>query len=195
MRISVLLYDGFETLDAFGPVEVFGQCDDWKQTMVSAEGGPVRSVHGVIVETQPLATTRCDVLLVPGGFATRQLVHDDAFMAALRMAEAEARYVLSVCTGSALLARAGILDGRRATSNKRAMDWVRTQGSMVEWIPVARWVVDGKFWTSSGVSAGMDMALAFVAHHRDRAYARRAASRIEYRWQEDPDEDPFADVL
>lgn len=195
MRVNVLLYEGFETLDAFGPVEVFGQCDDWKQTMVSVEGGTVRSVHGVPVETQSLAVSRCDVLLVPGGLATRSLVRDETFLSALRMAEAEARYVLSVCTGSALLAKAGVLDGRRATSNKRALDWVRSQGAFVEWIPVARWVVDGKFWSASGVSAGMDMALAFVAHLRDAAFARRAAARIEYRWNEDPADDPFADVL
>ena len=69
----------------------------------------------------------------------------------------------SVCTGAGLLARAGILDGRRATSNKRSLDWVISQGPKVEWVPQARWVEDGKFATSSGVSAGIDMALAIIA--------------------------------
>ena len=103
-----------------------------------------------------------------------------------------AELVLSVCTGSALLARAGVLDGVRATSNKRAFDWVMTQGPNVHWERRARWVEDGRFVTSSGVSAGIDMALAVVARIAGRPEAERIAKIIEHTWQSDPTVDPFA---
>ena len=102
-----------------------------------------------------------------------------------------ADWVLSVCTGSALLAKAGILDHKRATSNKRAWQWVTEQSDQVDWIKQARWIVDGKFYTSSGVTAGMDMALGFIADRQGRDSAKEVANYTEYRWQQDSRLDDF----
>jgi transcriptional regulator GlxA family with amidase domain len=103
--------------------------------------------------------------------------------------------VSSVCTGAALLARAGLLDGRRATSNKLSFKWVTEQGPAVEWIlRQARWVEDGKFATSSGVSAGIDMTLALIAKLAGAESAERIAIRMEYEWHRDPSWDPFAKI-
>jgi transcriptional regulator GlxA family with amidase domain len=100
--------------------------------------------------------------------------------------------VATVCTGSLLLARTGLLDGRKATSNKRAFQQVKTYAPKVEWIAKARWVEDGKYFTSSGISAGMDMALALIARLCGRETSLRIASRAEYDWHEDSSWDPFA---
>jgi transcriptional regulator GlxA family with amidase domain len=89
---------------------------------------------------------------------------------------ADTAIVTSVCTGAALLARAGILDGRRATTNKRAFQWVVEQGPRVEWVREARWVEDGKFVTSSGVSAGINMTLAVIARLLGKETSERAAT-------------------
>lgn len=132
-----------------------------------------------------------DVLLVPGGWGTRAEVKNEKLLAALRRLGAQSRYVSSVCTGSALLAQAGLLDGKRATSNKRAFDWVVTQGPRVEWVRQARWVEDGNCFTSSGVSAGMDMTLALIERIFDRETALSIAYWAEYTWHQDSTHDPF----
>ena len=105
---------------------------------------------------------------------------------------ATARWTTSVCTGAALLAKAGLLDGRSATTNKLAFDWATRQPTRVLWQRKARWVVDGSFMTSSGVSAGTDMALALVERLYGRAAAEQAAKTAEYVWNDDAGSDPFA---
>src|SRR6185436_14084398 len=100
-------------------------------------------------------------------------------------------YVLSVCTGSALLAKTGLLGGKKATSNKRVFSWVVTNGLNVLWDEKARWTVDGKYYTSSGVSAGIDMSLGFLADLQGIAFARQVALEMEYNWTEDKDNDTF----
>lgn len=97
-----------------------------------------------------------------------------------------------MCTGGALLARAGLLDGRKATTNKRAYDWATSQSKAVRWQSRARFVVDGKYVTSSGVSAGMDMALGLVEIIYGKPAAQRKALEAEYVWNSVPDDDPFA---
>ena len=112
----------------------------------------------------------------------------------LRNRSMGAEYVTAVCTGSALLARAGILEGRKATTNKKAYDWATSQSDKVHWIKQARWVEDGKFFTSSGVSAGMDMSLALIAGLFGEDTAVQAATWAEYEWHRDAGWDPFAKV-
>lgn len=98
-----------------------------------------------------------DILLVPGGLGNVALEqnNDTSVEDFVRRRFKQVDYMLSVCTGAASLARAGVLSGRKATTNKGAWKWVTSQGSNITWVPTARWVVDGKVWTSSGVSAGM----------------------------------------
>ncbi len=97
---------------------------------------------------------------------------------------------MGVCTGSALLARAGLLDCRRATTNRMDCLWTLPFGPEVDWIGRARWVEDGKFFTSSGVSAGMDMCLAVIAHRLGRETEHQVARRAEYSWHDDAASDP-----
>jgi transcriptional regulator GlxA family with amidase domain len=99
---------------------------------------------------------------------------------------------MSVCTGSGLLAAAGLLDGHRATSNKRSFAWACQQGPAVEWVAKARWVEDRNRWTSSGVAAGMDMALALIARLHGDGTATAIANGVELEWHRDPGWDPFA---
>lgn len=200
MDVQVFLFDNFETLDAFGPVEVLGRAAGMALRCVSLRGGMVTSRQQVRIQTQAVTTSqrgesadaRDLVLLLPGGQGTRAGVSDAGLLAALRLMAQQARYVLTVCTGSALLAKTGLLDGRAATSNKKAWEWVTSTAPAVRWQRRARWCVDGKFYTSSGVSAGMDMALAFVAGVQGSEAARAIARDIEYRWHEDAGDDPFA---
>jgi transcriptional regulator GlxA family with amidase domain len=132
------------------------------------------------------------VLLIPGGRGTRKLVDDAGFIEKLALAADRAAYALAVCTGSALLSRTGLLNGRQATSNKRAFDWVCSVNESVSWVKQARWVVDGHFYTSSGVSAGMDMTLGFISDLHGDNVAHEVADGIEYIWNADKNSDPFA---
>lgn len=194
--LGVVLFPDFELLDVFGPLEVLGFLkDDFRILMVGPERGPIASVQGprTLCDHGLADCPALDMLLVPGGRGTRREVENDRLLGWLRERAAAAELVASVCTGSGLLARAGILDGHRATSNKRAWDWVVSQGPKVDWVRRARWVEDGKLWTSSGVSAGIDMTLALVAHRLGQEVAEEAAWRIEYTWHRDATVDPFAD--
>jgi transcriptional regulator GlxA family with amidase domain len=130
----------------------------------------------------------------PGGIGTRKEMANPQFLAELRRLAETSRIVATACTGSLLLARTGLLDGRKATSNKRAFQEVKTYAPKVEWIAKARWVEDGKYFTSSGVSAGIDMALAVMAKLCGRETSLQIASRAEYTWYEDNSWDPFAAV-
>ncbi|WP_249226273.1 DJ-1/PfpI family protein [Entomohabitans teleogrylli] len=190
--IAVLLFDDFETLDAMGPAEVFGCVPDCRLRFISRSGGEVISSHGVTVVTEPAGVPRFEALLIPGGQGTRRLCADSEYLEWLQRQVGLARLCMTVCTGSALLAATPLLDGLRATSNKRAFDWVTSLNDRVLWQPRARWVRDGKFYTSSGISSGIDMALQAVADFRGREQALEIAERMEYLWNDDAQNDPFA---
>ena len=203
-RVAVVLFDGFTVLDAYGPIQAFASCrrDNPDGTRLryydvftlGMRAGPARSGEGPATEVTHTLTDSppWDVLLVPGGQGTRKLVDDDAFVDWLKQASERSAITATVCTGAALLARTGLLDGRQATSNKRAWDWVVQQGPRVRWKRRARWVDDGDIISSSGVSAGTDMALALVERINGRDLALSAARNMEYVWNQDPTNDPFA---
>ena len=189
--LNIVLFDGFETLDAMGPAEVFGSLPSCTLRFISRVGGPVASSQGVIVHTE-ISATGGGPLLIPGGQGTRALVADEGYLHWLRGLANASGLCMTVCTGSALLAKTGLLDGVRSTTNKRAYGWVTSLREQVRWQPRARWVHDGKFWTSSGVSAGIDMALGVVADGCGVAQAEELAEKMEYCWNREPDKDPFA---
>lgn len=192
-NIYCLLFEDYETLDLMGPVEFLYRCPNTVLRYVSQRGGPIHSKQGFAVETQALTTLAANsVLFIPGGQSTRQLVQQQAFLTDLAQWAKQAETCLAVCTGSALLAAAGCLNGLKATSNKRAFAWVQSVNPAVDWQRVARWVHDGKFYTSSGVSAGMDMALGFIADRFGAQQAQEIATHAEYRWQNNPQADEFA---
>ena len=195
--IAVILFHEFELLDVFGPLEMFGMAhDSFEICMVAERTGEVASRQGPksVVEHGFSEGRQYDILLVPGGKGTRKEVDNQALLEWLRKQSSGAEYVTSVCTGSAILARAGVLDGVRATTNKRAFAWATSQGDKVDWQKEARWVEDGKFFTSSGVSAGMDMSLALIAKLLGQATAEEVATWTEYEWHRDAGWDPFAKI-
>ncbi len=112
----------------------------------------------------------------------------------LRERAAKAELVTSVCTGAAILADAGLLDGYKATTNKMAFGMVSARGAKTEWIHEARWVEDRDRMTSSGVSAGIDMSLRMIERLFDSKTAERIANGTEYEWHRDPTWDPFAEL-
>lgn len=194
MNVSILLFDDFETLDVFGPVEIFGRLKDHYQIQFySEQGGLVKNNHGVAVQSEGIEKIKNDVavFLIPGGYGTRREVNNTFLIEKIKAISESSKFVHTVCTGTSLLAKTGLLDGKRATSNKRAFDWVITQGEKVNWIRKARWTKDGKFYTSAGVSAGMDMTLGFLADVHGIDFARRVAFEIEYNWIENMEEDNF----
>lgn len=197
--LGVLLFGGFELLDVFGPCEAYGIGDlggAFRIAMVAAKAGPIASAQGpqAVAEFGLDDCPPLDVILVPDGIGTRREVDNAALISWLRARAETAELVTSVCTGAGLLARAGLLDGRRATTNKRAFAWVESQGPHVKWVKQARWVEDGKFATSAGVSAGIDMALAIIARLVGAEKAEQAANGMEYEWHRDPAWDPFAKI-
>lgn len=193
-EFSIILFEGFETLDAMGPAEIVGCLpEQFRLRFFSRVGVMVTSAQGVRVDTASFAEiTPGGVLLIPGGIGTRALVKDEAYIAAIQALALKSEYTLTVCTGSPVLAMTGLLDGRAATSNKQVFDWAQSVNTKVLWRRAARWVVDGKYYTSSGVTAGMDMTLGFVRDTVGYEAAKAIAKGIEYLWNEDKDLDPFA---
>ena len=194
MNIAVLLFDNFETLDVYGPVEIFGRLIDlYSIKFYSLNGGQIINNHGVTVLTDKLDNIKgnLEIFLIPGGYGTRIEVDNKPLIAKIKEISLISKYVLTVCTGSALLAKTGLLENKNATSNKRAFTWVITNGVNVKWNKNARWTVDHNFYTSSGVSAGMDMALGFLSDRHGAEIAKQVAFEIEYNWTDDKDNDTF----
>jgi putative intracellular protease/amidase len=197
LSLAVVLFEGFELLDVFGPLEMFGMLPEQFEIFLVAESGDiVASNQGPksLVDYRFEDCPAFDILLVPGGKGTRREVDNPVLLDWLRSQAQTAQYVTSVCTGSALLARAGLLDGRRATTNKAAFEWVASQGGRVDWQKQARWVEDDRYFTSSGVSAGIDMSLALIARLSGQETAQQVATWAEYEWHRDPNWDPFAQI-
>jgi len=193
--IGALVFPQFELLDLYGPLEMFGLNQDaFKIHVVAETMDPVAATPGP--KTQPDEAfgdrERYDILLIPGGMGSRPGMENKTLLNWIAEQSERAEIVATVCTGSALLAGTGQLDGKRATSNKLAWKWVTSQGPKVNWVHKARWVEDGKFFTSSGVSAGTDMSLALIEKLIGAEAMETIARRAEYVRNDDPDNDPFA---
>lgn len=193
--VGALIYPGFELLDLFGPLEFLGILDsEYHLELVAENAGPVASAQGpeAVAATALSPADQYDVLFVPGGPGARREVSNLLLIDWLATVSGRSEWVLGVCTGNALLAKSGVLDGCRATTNKEAFAWVCAQGPKVDWVGTARWVEDGKFFTSSGVSAGMDMTLAAISRMLGADAAEQVAKSTEYTWHSDSSFDPFA---
>lgn len=196
--LGVILFDDFELLDACGPLEMFGLLGrDLRVLTVAEQQGLVRSAQGpaLLAEADFATAPELDVLLVPGGIGTGTELQNPVLIEFLRTRAPRAELVTSVCTGSAMLAASGVIDGHVATSNKMFFELSRSVNPSVKWREAARWVEDGDVFTSSGVSAGIDMALAVIARLFGRERAERVALLTEYSWNRDADNDPFTASL
>ncbi|KAF2712108.1 class I glutamine amidotransferase-like protein [Pleomassaria siparia CBS 279.74] len=195
MKLSVLstTMDTVSSSPVGGPVIVNGSYNDFgesiKPTMTFAEYLAKNETKHVAIGGE---TSDIDVLVLPGGSGTRAIMEQE--VAFVKAVFPKVKYVLSVCTGATIAARAGILDGRRATTNKKAWKWATSTGNSTEWIGRARWVDDGNIWSSSGVSAGTDMAYAWVSSVYGDAVSDYLSKVAEYTRWSDPNEDPFADI-
>ena len=204
LTLGAILYEGFELLDMFGPLEMFTALppEKLRVVMVAEQAGQVRAgsmsgnaMPGLVADYGFADAPHLDLILLPGGVGTIPELENQRMLDFLRERSGQAQITASVCTGSALLAKAGLLDGRRATSNKMFFNRAVAQSGRVDWREQARWVDDGEFVTSSGVSAGMDMALAIIARLFGPEVAEGIAVGAEYTWHRDADADPFAQYL
>lgn len=198
MRLGAILYNDFELLDAYGPLEMFGCLgEDMEIVVVAQQPGGVKSSGGpqTLAEYSFDNAPELDLILLPGGVGTIPELANPALLSFLKERCPKAQINMSVCSGSALLAKAGLLDGLRATSNKMFFSLASTQSDQVDWVEAARWVDAGQYVTSSGVSAGTDMALAVIARLFGEERAQQVAAFTEYQWHTDADSDPFVQYL
>lgn len=195
MRLGMVLFNGFQLLDTFGPLEMFGDLRGKVEILIVAEHeGTVKSSAGPSVTVDHTFSTipKLDIMMIPGGGGTRREVNNASFVASLKSLAESTPHVASICTGAAVLAKTGLLDGVRATTNKRAFQWATSQGPHVKWVVEARWVEDGKYFTSSGISAGTDMALGLIERLFGHEAVVSVANGAEYEWNSDSGHDPFA---
>ena len=196
--LGAILFEDFELLDLYGPLEMFGNIGpELTIITIAEEVGPVRSAQGpsTVAEYSFANAPVLDMVLIPGGFGTFAEAENPAMLEFMKSRSEPAEAVMSVCSGSGVLAHAGILDGRKATSNKLFFSAITEQAKQVDWQKNARWVEDGKVFTSSGVSAGTDMSLAVIAKHYGIERAQSIAVMTEYEWQVDPSNDTFVQYL
>jgi putative intracellular protease/amidase len=180
MNIAIVIYDGFTALDAIGPYEVLSRLPGAHVTFVATEAGPVNTDNGmltVIAERSLEQERQPDIVLVPGGPGEVVQRAGGPVLDWLREVDRTTTWTTSVCTGSLILAAAGLLEGKRATTHWLAMEKLRELGAD----PVEERVVfDGKLVTAAGVSAGIDMALTFAAHIAGDTVAQAIQLGMEY---------------
>ncbi|OPF72201.1 glutamine amidotransferase [Streptomyces antioxidans] len=180
MQIAILLYDNFTALDAVGPYEVLSRIPGAEVVFTAARPGPVRTDMGSLALTAdvPLSeVTAPDVLLVPGGPGTQAQLSDGPTLDWLRSVDAATTWTTSVCSGSLLLAAAGLLTGRRATSHWFCLDDLAALGAVPD---TERVVIDGTYATAAGVSAGIDLALTLTGRMAGDEVAQAIQLVIEY---------------
>jgi transcriptional regulator GlxA family with amidase domain len=180
VRIAIPIFDQLTALDAVGPYEVLSRLPDATVHFIALEPGPKRTETGMLALTADLSLAELpdpEVIVFPGGFGTRALMHDERVLAWLRRAHETSTWTTSVCTGSLVLAAAGILDGLRATTHWMSLELLGKYGA----IPSEERVIEqGKVITAAGVSSGIDMALTLAAKLAGEDVARAIQLAIEY---------------
>ncbi|PJI07229.1 MULTISPECIES: DJ-1/PfpI family protein [Clostridium] len=193
MNINIILFNDFETLDIFGQIEILGQIEDYEIHYYSETGGVITNAQNLKIITEPISLAdESGILVIPGGRGTRKLVNNISFLNKLKSIAEKSTYCLSICTGSAVLVKCGVLNSKKATSNNQALEWVKSVNDKVNWVLKARGVADGKYYTSSGISAGIDMTLGFVSDRFGKEKAIKIANDIEYIWNDNCTNDIFA---
>jgi transcriptional regulator GlxA family with amidase domain len=194
-RVGILIFPQVEVLDFCGPFEVFSvtrldeaarreQPSPFEVVLVAETAAPVTATGGlrVIPDVAIDACPPLDVLVVPGGWGTRTEIENARLLRWIGERGRAVETLTSVCTGSMLLGRAGLLDGRHATTHWRALPWMRESFPTVTVEEKQHVVEDGHVLTSAGISAGIDMALRVVARYHGEDVARATARNMEYRY-------------
>ena len=197
-RVGILIFPDVEVLDFCGPFEVFSvaRLDEARRreepspydVILVAQGSEVVVASGGLKVVPDHTLEDCpplDVLMVPGGWGTRREIINERLIAWIAVRGRQVETVASVCTGSMLLGQAGFLDGKRATTHWKALDWMRESFPPVTVIEDQHVVEEGDVLTSAGISAGIDLALRVVARHHGEAVARATARHMEYPYPED----------
>ncbi|KAI9148976.1 Isonitrile hydratase [Paramyrothecium foliicola] len=217
VNFGMIVFPAFTPLDVFGPLDMlngFSLTQHMNLSIIAKSLDPVTTQmrnHNVaksnfaqsIVPTHTFANPPADldVLFVPGGSGTRAVkspypeLRLTELIDYIRDVYPSVKYIISVCTGAQLLAQAGVLDGKNATTNKLAFKSTAVFGPKTHWIAKARWVRDGNIYTSSGVTAGIDATLQFIEDIWGEDRANTISKGVEHVRVSDPNDDPFSDGL
>lgn len=191
-QVGILIFDDVEELDFVGPWEVLqmvnevarlrGESEPLHNRLISRDGGDITAVKGMRVGAHASMTDidALDVLLVPGGYGARAVIEGVHTMAWVERIAPGCDWVTSVCTGAFVLAKAGLLEGRRAATHWAAFDEFKKLGLKGELVPNVRYVRDGNIVTAAGVSAGIDMSLWLVGQWFDPQMSRDVARAMQY---------------
>jgi transcriptional regulator GlxA family with amidase domain len=197
-KVGILVFPDVEVLDFCGPFEVFSvtrldeerrrqDTSPYEVLLIAETANVVMATGGlkVIPDHGLVDCPTLDMLVVPGGWGTRREMMNGRLIAWLIEKAREVSTLTSVCTGSLMLAKAGLLDGKRATTHWKVLDEMRKLFPAVSMVDDQHVVEDGEILTSAGISAGIDMALRVVARHHGETVARATARYMEYRYAED----------
>lgn len=191
-NVGIFIFDNMEVLDFAGPYEVFaitGQRageGSFQVFTVAEKEGPVSAVNGLGINPDYSFSNSLpiDILIIPGGIGTRALIKNDTVIAWVKKASAQAELILSVCSGALVLAQAGLLANKNATTHHGCLDLLKELAPSVKVHADKRFLDNGDIITSAGISAGIDMSLYVVARLLGREQALETAHHMEYMWQE-----------
>ena len=189
--VAVLAFEGVQLLDVAGPMQTFASANEiakqagpapYRILVVSSRGGPIRTSAGLPVLTQPIGRAigkpRLDTLIIPGGPGVHAALKDSRTISWVRSKFSTARRLASVCTGAFLLAETGLLSGRRATTHWKSCALLQERYPDVRVDADPIYVREGRIWTSAGVTAGIDLALALVEADLGRSIAMKVARHL-----------------
>ncbi|KAF9899248.1 hypothetical protein BX616_003145 [Lobosporangium transversale] len=201
IQLGAFIFDNADLLDITGPMEVFGAPFnnlDIEVNFIGTSLKPVKTAHSVLLTPRYTLSNapKMDLFFIPGGPGIASVMNSTKIMRQVTKRVKESTWTMTVCVGSAVLAKTGLMDGYNMTTNKAAFQRIvdNSKGMNINWIKRARWVQDGKYVTSSGVAAGMDAALYILSEFTSFANAQNVSNFIEYSWHKDANDDPFADL-
>lgn len=191
MNVNILLFDDFETMDAFGSAQIFGMVPEhFHINYLSVKGGIVNSTQGVKVWTEMLKPENIQgILLIPGGRGANKLLHLEAeTLPVIKKAVQAADYCMMIANGSAILTQTGLLYRRQIADYEYDENWKRMFSAQVTRVSGIRWTADGKYYSSSNTAAGMDMTFSLLADLVDLNVAECTAKKLGYAWDYENDE-------
>lgn len=206
-HVAILAFDDCQLLDVAGPLQAFATASElagphafpgYTVSVYSRGGGPVRTSSGLVLLTRPLRALRVDgrtTVMLPGGRGVRDAASDRKLIARIQQANRRAERICSVCTGAFLLAATGLVDGRRVTTHWRSCEQLQELHPRlrVERDPI--FVRDGRYWTSAGVTAGIDLALALIEADAGKALALETARHLVVFFKRPGGQAQFSDLL